>query len=481
MRTYPTNAAIAATLMFVSNASLAQTTITRGPYLQLSTPDSITIRWRTDSPTDSRVWYRTPDGSTDTSHTEPALTTEHIVTLTDLAPDTPYIYAVGSSAGIIVGDDEDHRFTTAPEPGSTRPVRVWVAGDSGTGQQSAIDVRDSFLANTTDRAADLWLMLGDNAYVIGSDYDHQIKLFDIYPSILRNTVLYPSIGNHDAFSSDSPTQTGPYFDIFTLPDQAQAGGIPSGTEAYYSFDFAHVHFVCLDTSETDHTPGSPMLQWLESDLASTAQDWVIAFFHHPPYSDGHDSDMADDLIAVREQIAPVLEAGGVDLVLNGHSHSYERSFLLNGHYGLSETLTPEMVLDPGDGREDGDGAYIKPNPGIVPNSGTVYAVAGNAGQLTGLKLEHPVMTASRFELGSMILDISANRLDARSINDQGAINDHFTIIKTSPCAIDLNNDGDTDFFDLAQFLQTQPDWNNDTSFDFFDINAYLTEFVEGCP
>ena len=224
-----------------------------------------------------------------------------------------------------------------------------------------------------------------------------------------------------------------------------------------------------------------MLQWLEADLASTAQDWVIAFFHHPPYSDGHDSDMADDLIAVREQVAPVLEAGGVDLVLNGHSHSYERSFLLNGHYGKSETLTPEMVLDPGDGREDGDGAYIKPNPGIVPNSGTVYAVAGNAGQLTGLKLEHPVMIASRFELGSMILDISANRLDARSVNDQGAINDHFTIIKTSPCAIDLNNDGDTDFFDLAQFLQTQPDWNNDTSFDFFDINTYLTEFVEGCP
>ena len=134
--------------------------------------------------------------------------------------------------------------------------------------------------------------------------------------------------------------------------------MPSGTEAYYSFDWGNIHFVALDSHDTDRSaPANPasnvcppgvggaMYQWLCADLAATDQDFIIAFWHHPPYTKGsHDSDNAADSAGImkemRERFLPVLDAYGVDLVLTGHSHSYERSVLLHDHYGVSSTLQP---------------------------------------------------------------------------------------------------------------------------------------------
>jgi hypothetical protein len=126
---------------------------------------------------------------------------------------------------------------------------------------------------------------------------------------------------------------------------------------------------------------------------------------------------------------PILEDGGVDLVLCGHSHSYERSYLLDGHYGSSGTLTSGMILNNGSGREDGTGAYTKPTFGIAPHQGAVYAVAGSSGQTSGGTLNHPAMFVSLNNLGSMVLDVDGNRLDAKFLRENGAVADYFTIIK----------------------------------------------------
>ena len=115
---------------------------------------------------------------------------------------------------------------------------------------------------------------------------------------------------------------------------------------------------------SDRSPGGAMLAWLRADLAAASAPWIVAYWHHPPYTKGsHDSDAEPQLAQMRERFLPVLEAHGVDLVLTGHSHAYERSFLIDGHYGPSDTLAPSMVLDGGDGRPGGDGAYEKPNVG----------------------------------------------------------------------------------------------------------------------
>jgi hypothetical protein len=174
-----------------------------------------------------------------------------------------------------------------------------------------------------------------------------------------------------------------------------------------------------------------MMTWLKNDLAQNIQPWVVAFWHHPPYSKGsHDSDFDPPLVEMRQNVLPILESYGVDLVLSGHSHSYERSFLIDGHYGTSSTFTDAMKKNAGGGRENIDGAYKKlASNSRVPNQGAVYAVAGNSGSIAGGPLNHPAMFISLNNLGSMVLDVSGTRLDAKFLRENGTIADYFTILK----------------------------------------------------
>ena len=419
------------------------TSLVRGPYLQLGTSSDVSIRWRTAAPSASRVEYGTQLGGPTIVVDDPTSSTEHEVALSGLAPDTRYYYSVGDPfSGLLVGQDARHFFVTAPPGGTPRATRVWVVGDSGTGDGNARAVRDAYRFDTGEADTHLWLMLGDNAYPNGTDQDYQAGLFDVYPDLLRRTVLWPTIGNHDGISAQSSTQTGPYYDIFTLPAAGEAGGLVSGTEAYYAFDYGNIHFLVLNSQDIDRSAGGAMATWLAADLASTTLDWIVAFWHHPPYSKGsHDSDSETPLLEMRENIVPVLEDFGVDLVLTGHSHSYERSFLLDGHYGDSTTLTGAMILDAGDGCEGppgpgctlASGGYTKPARGAVPYSGNgdgaIYSVVGCSGQVTPGTLDHPAMVVSLSSLGSLVLDIDGLRLDALFLDDQGAVQDRYTIFK----------------------------------------------------
>ena len=137
------------------------------------------------------------------------------------------------------------------------------------------------------------------------------------------------------------------------------------------------------------------------------------------------------MVWMRENIVPRLEDGGVDLVLTGHSHSYERSYLLDSHYGTSSTLAAAMKKDDGNGAIGGDGAYVK-QPGA--HQGALYAVVGSSGTLSNGQLNHPAMVTSQLEYGSMVLDVAAARLDAVFLSMTGEVLDNFTMIKsgTSP-------------------------------------------------
>jgi hypothetical protein len=425
---------IAAAGLALSCAAAEAATVTRGPYLQRGTPTSIVVRWRTDVATDSRVRYGLSPGSGDSAAVVPGTRTEHEVVLTALAPDTTYYYAVGTTAGDLAGGDGTHFFVTAPVAGTPKPTRVWVLGDSGTADSSARAVRDAYYGFAGARHTDLWLMLGDNAYSSGTDSEYQAAVFNMYPTMLRKSVLWPTLGNHDGSSADSGTESGVYYSIFTLPRNAEAGGVASGTEAYYSFDYGNVHFVVLDSFDSDRSPSGAMLTWLRADVDQTAADWVIAFWHHPPYSKGsHDSDSESRLVDMRRNALPILEASGVDLVLAGHSHSYERSFLLDGHYGSSSTLASSMIIDGGDGRESGDGVYEKPTAGPAPHEGAVYTVAGSSGKTSGGSLDHPAMFVSLDVLGSLVLDVSGHRLDASFLGSTGLVRDTFSIVKGGSC------------------------------------------------
>jgi acid phosphatase type 7 len=410
--------------------------LVRGPYLQKANSTALTVHWRTDLPGAGLVRYGTAPGSLTQSANE-ASATDHSVRLTGLTPATKYYYAVESS-GHPLASGPDFFFTTPPPTGSTPPVRIWVLGDAGTQQDAQRHVRDAFYRLHAERPADVWLMLGDNAYPVGSDEEYQGAVFDMYQPILRQVPLWSCIGNHETYA---PIAVGSfaYDNIFDFPVAGECGGVASGTERYYSWDHANIHFISLDSQTSSRHSTAPMARWLEADLAANLLPWTIVCFHHPPYTKGtHDSDDEIELAEMRTQILPILEAHGVDLVLGGHSHVYERSYLLRGHYGLSTTFHAGHRIDGGNGREDGDGAYTRTLGQPAFSNGTVYVVAGSGGQSGGGELNHPAHFISLNETGSLVIDISGNRLDARFLREAPdpleplVFDDRFTLLKVPP-------------------------------------------------
>lgn len=419
--------AVAACAVF-SVMSVDAQTLTRGPYLQMSSTSAMTVRWRSSTATNSVVRY----GSSATSLTQlvsdSASVTEHEVRLTGLSANTKYYYSVGSTATTLASGTNNF-FITAPT--SAKPTRIWVLGDSGNATTGQKNVRDAYYKFTGTRHTDLFLMLGDNAYMNGTDSQYQAELFNVYGAMLQKSALWPTFGNHDAESANSATQTGPYFNMLTLPKNGEAGGVASGTEAYYSFDYGNIHFICLDSSESSRSTTGAQLTWLKKDLAANHKTWTIAFWHHPPYSKGsHDSDTETELIEMRKNALPILESYGVDLVLCGHSHVYERSFFINGHYGSSSTFNSStMKVQPGSGRVDGTGAYTKDSASPTPYSGTAYIVAGTSAHTNTGPLNHPAMYTSQCILGSVVLDVNGDQLDAQFIDSAGTRRDYFTLRK----------------------------------------------------
>lgn len=423
------------------------------PYLQSGSPTGMVVRWRTDWYSDSVVRYGTNLNQLTQAVTNSQPVLDHEVTLTGLLPDTRYFYSVGSSTGTLAAGSSCYLRTS---PTNTRPVRVWVVGDSGTGDDNAASVRDAYYAFNGTPSADLFLMLGDNVYGNSFGWEYQKEIFGMYHPLARNTPIWPTLGNHDG--GDTLSEYGnmgkPHLDIFTLPKNGECGGVPSGSELYYSFDYANIHFVCLDAFLSSKATNGPMFTWLAADLAATDKDWIIGFWHHPVYSWGsHNSDNESFSIEMRERALPLLEAYGVDLVMCGHSHEYERSYLIDGHYGHSSTLQPSMVLSSTFGRKGVDGPYRKPSGGLGARQGAVYVVcgcSGAGGADEGFPL-HPVMALNHGGFGSMVMDVNGLELTARFLRPSGAIDDIFTIDKSQPSAVQpaLTLDKSTNGFVLS--------------------------------
>jgi hypothetical protein len=462
--------------------------------LQQLTDSGVIIKWRGEATaacigtSPGNMTIRVAATGTEGDHSE--------AVFSGLDPETTYYYSVGAAATAPAGQ----QFTTAPDPGALPAdgnTRIWLIGDSGTGgdderedhEGEALMVlagMESFIASDGE-PVDVFMMLGDNAYEVGSDFNHQQAVFETYPALLKTIGVWPTIGNHEmgvgealplgglstssdpnsyrATAGDAPSRA-PYLDIFTLPANGEAGGVPSGTEQYYSFDYGNVHFVSLDSqlSARDDAQRAAMRSWLVDDLSSNDADWTIVIFHHPPYSKGanHDSDTVDTRVFdlpqrdMREEFVPVFDAYGVDLVYGGHSHSYERSFYLHDHTGTSDTFSPaahaELVnndpMRPASGRDAEAYAQLSPTSGGVDDR-VVYTVAGNSGKADATAgfitapdvwlrhaahIEQPADTVAPKRrglnvIGSVVVDASEDRLTASMIDANGAVLDRFSITR----------------------------------------------------
>src|SRR5438046_6951841 len=132
----------AATLTLVVALALCQdglaatVSVQRGPYLQTGSPTSVTVKWRTDVSTDSCVRYGTSLSSLSGQTCASTSTTDHVVKLSSLAPNTKYYYSIGTSAGAIAGGDSTYFFVTAPGTGTAKATRIWALGDAATDPRS---------------------------------------------------------------------------------------------------------------------------------------------------------------------------------------------------------------------------------------------------------------------------------------------------------------------------------------------------------
>lgn len=420
--------------------------ITRGPYLQLAHSQGITVVWRSDEElSDPRV-HSWPEGSSQpaTIHKQvlvrsgegpealskiPKGQIQYEVQLDGLLAESKYNYALFDGNEAITEKEHKLTFSTHPQVGTAKPARIWVVGDSGTGQQHQRDVHSAMQTYTQDAPIDLYLHVGDMAYPNGTDEEFQKYFFQPYEDTLKETVCWASLGNHEGKSSDGKKEVGPFFDAYVCPTKGEAGGVSSGTESFYSFDYGNIHMICLNSYDLDRKPSGKMAEWLKEDLAKTNAKWIIGFWHHPPYTKGtHNSDTEKELIEMRQYIMPIMEEGGVDLVLSGHSHIYERSMLIDGAY-QTPTTAEGVVLDDGDGRPDGDGAYRKSGE-VTPHNGTVAVVTGHGGKIgRNTKGIIPFMRSVVLDHGSMILDVEGDVLNGVMLDLRGKERDSFQILK----------------------------------------------------
>ncbi|MCX6274232.1 MAG: fibronectin type III domain-containing protein [Bacteroidetes bacterium] len=471
-----------------SSSGIFQTTsstlsLTRGPYLQLSTTSSIYIKWRTSIASDSKVVYGTTLGTYPYTASNTTSSTEHTIQLTGLSTNTKYFYKIGSTTVTLQGDSSNY-FNTNPAAGSTGTVRIWAIGDYGVGTSQQSSVRDAYKNYRGSNYTNVWLSTGDNAYDDGTDAEYTSNVFNYYQEAFKKWVFWPTTGNHDLHSADATAQTGPFFDNFIMPNTGQAGGVASNTEAYYSFNYANIHFVSLESNDASFrsTTGA-MATWLNNDLNANTQRWTVVFFHHPPYTKGsHDSDVDAEPVGMRTNIIPILESHKVDLVLSGHSHAYERSYLIKGHFGLENTFTSAMK--------------VSSNTGIYPNSfvksspnfdGTVYVVCGASSQVgtTSTGWPHNAMyTSSNTKYGSMAIDVTGDRLDAKFVLSDGSIWDQFTIQKSGvrmAGSVEGSLVNDLSVFpnpSSGQFTIAFPAPKSNTHISVYDINGRQVYYTE---
>jgi len=401
----------------------------RTPYLQMPSPYAMTVRWQTRDPERGIIHYGVESGNLTQTVQENQANEVHELRLTELQPGTKYYYSIGDSTSEHYSGP-DYWFVTPQKPGMQKPVRFAVLGDPGYPSANQNKSRDALInwlqLNPREQLSsiDMILTTGDNAYRSGTNEQFEAGFFEPFEVFLRNVPIWPVYGNHDA-------RRRTFFDIFSFPAAAESGGVPSGTEHYYSFNYNHVHFVILDTEDSNISKDSTMLEWLRQDLAANKQSWTIAAFHHPAYTKGsHDSDDRSDsggrMFKIRENILPILEEGGVDLVLSGHSHMYERSHLADCHYTSSDQLKTEMLQLPED---INDVAVYHKDPKTKSHGGTIYTVLGSSSKLSGKVRNHPVMAVTKKMMGTMIVDIDNNKLDGYFISDHATVEDRFQINK----------------------------------------------------
>lgn len=383
-------------MLLWTQMALAQISI--GPYVQRGATDRATVVWYTDNETPGVLKYGTTSGQwLGSIEAPPGIV--HAAEVTGLKPNTKYFYEISDGATALA-TGADYYFETLVPAGARVPFSFIAAGDLADGSTYQKDVAARMITERPNH--EFALFLGDIVYSSGTRNEYLKYYFPGYKDLIRNFCVFPLLGNHDIKTSRGAA----YFEFFYAPTNN-----PDGVENYYSFDYANAHITCLDDELL--VSGSALtkqLDWFRQDLADAkkrGQSWLITMFHRPPYTFGTHTD--DDF--TKSTFVPELEKAGVDLVLCGHSHVGERSFLLNNN----KIINNDLSFYPKNGIDD---------------IGTVYVVAGAGGKNESLDGQHQLMAFKQGKVpGFEIVYVNKDTLRGKYMKSNGSIVDIFTMTK----------------------------------------------------
>jgi len=271
-----------------------------GPQLACATPDSIRVSWRTLGHVRGAVEFRRA-GALDWIRVdgEPEPGRDHDIRIQGLVPGEPYEYRLLHDS-LPVGGPYRIR------PRDRGEATFVVFGDSGSGgaEQRAITRR------IAEADPEFVLHTGDLAYDFGTRREALRRFFVPYAPLLATRPWYVAWGNHDCMTDDGKALR----EMIRLPGSR-----------YYSFDRGDTRFYALDTN-LDFRRGSRQYEWLMADIAESPGKRRVAFFHYPPYSASPYADTFPATTrALREDLCPVFEQHGFEIVFSGHVHGYERA------------------------------------------------------------------------------------------------------------------------------------------------------------
>ena len=246
---------------------------------------------------------------------------------------------------------------------------------------------------------ELLLALGDYSYS-----NTATCWLDIIKPLDSNTRI--AIGNHEDESSESNKQYLNHFGI---------------SKSYYSFEYGNIHVLVID-SEQDIDVGSSQYDFVRNDLQLASNDpsilWKLVIFHHPPYTSPTSCSACEPLNSLRDAVHPLFDKYGVDLVLMGHVHNYQRSFPLkyNGNDPSEPIITSSNVHN-----------YLDP-------IGQIYTIVGTAGinfhALSGKESYIDYQQDSKFGFLNIHFSKDGKTMNSKFISNDGSVMDQFSIEKS---------------------------------------------------
>lgn len=315
----------------------------RFPYPQNLGSNSVEILWRTDVPTESWVEVRPESGGESVVYSCTVPTTAHQMTVPGLKPDTRYVYRVGTA--------KDRFLTEEPIPFQTFP-----AGDLPTWSFMAYGDHRNYVKDhraVVEAAIAHAKQVGWPRFVVDTgDYtgqgEHKTdfwneQFFEPARGLIERVCYFPIIGNHEA-PTRHPRIPHRYLANFSVPTAS------SGTEYYYSFDFADAHFTMVDAYSTEFVTGSKQYEWIKQDLKKSKKRWKFVVIHYPVFIHRSGPTVSYGNHEIREHLVPLFERYGVAAVFSGDSHFYQRSEV-NGIPYICTGGGGAPLYDPGNGRD----------------------------------------------------------------------------------------------------------------------------------